>query len=129
MIGIDTNILIRYVVGDCEEQTHKAATILESCTDDDPGYVNAIVLSEFVWVLERCYKYSRTQISIVLEKLLATRELEFEHASAAWYATHAYGANKAGFVDLFIGRINRLHGCATTKTFDRNASVTSDFEA
>lgn len=79
-------------------------------------------------MLETRYRYKRNEIFVVLEKMLAARELQFEHASAAWHAAHAYMNHKAGFVDLFIGRINRLHGCPTTKTLDRNAAAATDFE-
>ena len=128
MIGIDTNILVRYIIRDHPGQSKKATDLLESCTEKEPGFINAIVLAEFIWVLEKRYKYSREQIFSMLEILLSTRELKFEHANAAWHATYTYLKTKAGFVDLFLGRINNYYGCGSTMTFDRNAAQTSDYD-
>lgn len=128
MIGIDTNILIRYVVRDHPEQAEKAKVIMKSFTPQHQGFVNSIVLAEFIWVLERRYKYNRKLIHSFLEKLLPCRELEFEHSNAAWYATNFYLNSKADFADLFIGRINYHYGCSVTKTFDKKASNSREFE-
>ena len=129
MLGIDTNILVRYVTQDDPEQAKRAATILErQCTAESPGFVNAVVLAEFVWVLERNYRYTRAQIAPVIEDLLTSADLEVEHAAEAWDALRSYRVEKAGFADLLIGRINAHHGCRTTATFDRKAGRSGDFK-
>jgi predicted nucleic-acid-binding protein len=130
MIGLDSNVLVRYLVQDDPDQARTAAELLENqCSVDEPGFVNAITLVELVWVLERSYHYTRAQIAPVLEDLLTSADLTFEHAASAWDALQSYRSGNIGFADLLIGRINRFHGCRTTKTFDRKASRSKDFEA
>lgn len=130
MIGLDTNVLVRYIVQDDPDQAQAATELLETqCSADDPGFVNAIVLTEFVWVLERSYKYTRAQIAPILEDLLTSADLSIEHAACAWDALQSYRGGNMDFAGLLIGRINHFHGCLTTKTFDQKASRIGDFEA
>ncbi len=70
MIGIDTNILIRYVVRDHPEQAEKAKVIMKSTTPQHQGFINSIVLAEFIWVLERRYKYNRKLITFFSRKII-----------------------------------------------------------
>ena len=129
MTGLDTNVLVRYIVQDDPAQALAATELLENqCSAAQPGFVNAIALTEFVWVLERSYHYTRAQIAPVLEDLLTSADLSFEHAACAWDALQLYRNGNADFADLLIGRINHFHGCRTTKTFDRKASRSADFE-
>ena len=68
MIGLDTNVLVRFLVQDDPAQSALAAQLVEGrCHPDSPGLINRIVLCELVWVLESCYRYSRFQIVDVLE--------------------------------------------------------------
>jgi predicted nucleic-acid-binding protein len=129
MIALDTNVLVRFIVQDDRAQAAAATRLIAAeCTSEEPGFVNAIVLSELVWVLERSYGYTRAQIAPVLEGLLTSADLDFEHAACAWDSLQAYRTTNTGFVDLFIGRINQAHGCTKTKTFDRKATRSADFE-
>ena len=76
MIGLDTNILVRYIVRDNPAQTKATTRLIESrCTADDPGLVASIVLCEIVWVLDRAYGYDRNAISSVVRRLLTVEEL------------------------------------------------------
>jgi predicted nucleic acid-binding protein len=79
MIGLDTNVLVRYLVQDDPGQSRKATQVIaKQCTRDDPGFINRIVLCELVWVLESAYGYSKDTIVAVLEKLLRTSQLKIE---------------------------------------------------
>ena len=79
MIGLDTNILVRYLVGDDPDQSQAAGQLIGSqCTQEKPGWINRIVVCELVWVLEGAYGYHRGQICEVLERLLRAAELEFD---------------------------------------------------
>lgn len=128
MIGIDTNILLRYVVKDDSAQAQKAAALIDSATEDNPVFINSVVLAEFVWVLERGYRYARKQIHATLEGLLIASELVFEDPEAVHHALHHYEQGGPGFSDLLLARINKLHGCKITKTFDVKAGEADDFE-
>ena len=71
MKGIDTNVLVRYLVRDDPDQTRKARRfITEECSKDVPGLVNRIVLCEVVWVLESTYDYPRDKVALALGKIL-----------------------------------------------------------
>ena len=88
MIGIDTNILVRYIVQDDPVQAAKASHLIESsyCTLKDPGMVEGIALCELVWVLESAYGYSRELVARVVRQVLGTAELTIEAPEYAWAA-------------------------------------------
>lgn len=123
MTGLDTNILVRYCVRDDEAQAKAAAAFVAAhCTPESPGWVNRIVLCEFVWVLQRAYKFSRGEISGLLERLLRTRQLRVEDLPQAWRALTLYRSGKGDFADAFLASTNRDKGCEMTVTFDRQAA-------
>ncbi|RMG32672.1 MAG: PIN domain-containing protein [Methanobacteriota archaeon] len=126
--GIDTNVIIRYLVQDDPQQSAKVAAFLEShCTEEEPGHIPLIVLCEVVWVLRRAYQYPKSQIVKVLENLLHTAELSIENPEFAWDALRKYKTGNADFSDYLIGRINRHYGCHKTVTLDKTAGRTDDF--
>ena len=128
MIGLDTNVLVRYLVQDDPGQSRKATQVIaKQCTRDDPGFINRIVLCELVWVLESAYGYSKDAIVPVLEKLLRTSQLKIEDTQAAWTAFRSYQKGKADFADCLLGTTNRFNGCHETVTFDHAASKLEDF--
>ena len=130
MIGLDTNILVRYLVEDDAAQASKAAHLIETrCTEDAPGFVNRVVLCELVWVLESAYDYPRATVAATLEGLLRTAELEVDASDAAWPALAAYRRGGVGFSDALIGRLNRTAGCDGTASFDKGAVRLDDFFA
>lgn len=129
MIGLDTNVLVRYLVQDDPGQSRKAAQVIaRRCTRDDPGFINRIVLCELVWVLESAYGYSKDMIVPVLEKLLRASQLKIEDTQSAWTAFRAYQKGKADFTDCLLGTTNRLGGCDETVTFDQAAGKLEDFQ-
>ncbi|WP_231555820.1 PIN domain-containing protein [Rickettsia hoogstraalii] len=80
MIGIDTNILIRYLTGDYKVQSIKAIELIEKYSGKENSiFINNIVICELVWVLERGYKYSKEQIISVLKEIFSTVEFSFEN--------------------------------------------------
>ena len=74
MLGIDTNILVRYITQDDPIQSPLVSQFLkQECTEKNPCYLSNIVLCEMVWVLETAYHYKREQIANVLQIILETR--------------------------------------------------------
>ncbi len=123
MIGVDTNVLVRYLTLDDAQQSAIASKFLDQhCTEEQPGYINRIVQCELVWVLGRAYKYSRKQIAYALEMIFRTRQFRIEDHEAALGALRLYRQGKADYADALMGFSNRSAGCTTTVTFDRNAS-------
>lgn len=82
MIGLDTNVLVRYVTQDDPVQSPKASELIESLTSVSPGFVSLVSVVELVWVLQSCYPSAKSDVVTVLETLLRTRELTIEHAAA-----------------------------------------------
>lgn len=129
MIGLDTNVLVRYLVQDDPEQARKASSVIaRHCTRESPGFINRIVLCELVWVLEDAYGYSKEAIVGVLEKVLRTTQLQIEDLSIAWTALRRYQKGKADFADCLLEMANRQAGCEYTVTFDRQAGKLAGFE-
>lgn len=124
MNGLDTKVLIRYLVADDEAQTIKAKRYIES----GPSYVNCIVLCEAVWVLESAYGYDKDAIASMLEKLLSTHEVVAEDVDQALGALHDYRRSNAGFTDCLIGHRNAAHGCSETGSFDKRAKGIAGFK-
>ena len=124
MNGLDTNVLIRYLVTDDAAQAARAKRYIESGS----SYVNCIVLSEVVWVLESAYGYDKEAIVGVLERLLSTHEVQVEDADMALAALHDFRRSTAGFTDCLIGRRNAVQGCVETGSFDKGAKAAAGFK-
>jgi predicted nucleic-acid-binding protein len=123
VIGLDTNILVRYIVRDDARQTSAATRLIEStCTADSPGAVALITLCELVWVLDRGYRYRRGQIAAVVRRILAAEELHVERSELAWRALRFYEEGKADFADYLIGLCGRDEGAEATFTLDRRTA-------
>lgn len=129
MIGLDTNVVIRYLVQDDKKQSAAATRFIEkSLTTDVPGYINHITLCEIVWVLQRCYGVTKQQLRDIVEGLLTTKQLIVENVEVAWKALRAYDANSADFCDALIGQANIHSGCEHTVTFDKKAASLPGFD-
>ena len=122
MIGLDTNLLLRYVVQDDAKQAALATQLIETTLDDDePGWIASIVLCELVWVLEGPYDYARNAIAATLQRLFEIARFRVEEPAIAWRALDAYKSG-ADFSDAMIALGNERDGCAYTATFDRAAA-------
>jgi predicted nucleic-acid-binding protein len=129
VIGLDTNVIVRYLVQDDPKQSPVATRFIErSLSPERPGYVTAITLCEVAWVLADCYGAGRGRIREVIEGLLASRQVVIEHAELAWKAVRALDASSADFSDALIGQIVAAQGGEKTVTFDRAAAGLPGFE-
>lgn len=128
MIGLDTNLLVRYVTKDDPAQFAKARALIDrAAAEGDRFVVDTAVLCELVWVLRAAYEYSREEIAWAVAQILATAELEVERPDEARLALQDFRSTKADFSDAFIGRINRSLGADHTVTFDRNLKSLDTF--
>jgi predicted nucleic-acid-binding protein len=126
MIGIDTNVLIRYLVRDDLSKAQEASRIIER--ESDSILINSIVLCELVWVLESAYECSKKSIVSVLKKILSTKQFEIPNRSLIWRALDLYENCKADFSDILLGMENQAQKCSTTVTFDKNLNNIGIFE-
>lgn len=128
MIGIDTNVIVRYIVQDDPEQARAATKLIEqSCSIDNPGYINHIVLCEIVWVLRRNYKLDKQSIYQVIEQIMRTDRLIIEDIQLVWKALETFKETKADFADCLLSQRNLQAGCRTA-TLDDAASVTKGYK-
>jgi predicted nucleic-acid-binding protein len=122
MIGIDTNVLVRYVVQDDPRQSAAASHFIETTLHgDEPGWIASVVLCEFVWVLESAYGYARNLIVATLQRLFEVDRFRVEAPALAWRALDEYRAG-GDFSDALIALANEHEGCSYTATFDRAAA-------
>jgi predicted nucleic-acid-binding protein len=120
VIGLDTNILARYLTQDDPAQSRRAnAVIAEATRRGDRWAVNTIVLCELVWVLRDAYGFDRETVVTTLEKILDTGQFVIEDRDMARRALADYRHGPGDFSDYLIGWRNREAGCSETATFDR----------
>ena len=125
MIGLDTNVIVRYIMQDDARQAQKAGKLIESLTAQAPGFLSNVALIEIVWVLSSAFGLNRAEVSQVLEQLLQTKEIILDRADQVLKATRQYKSTSADFADCLIERLGTGAGCERTVTFDVGASKTA----
>jgi predicted nucleic-acid-binding protein len=123
MIGIDTNILVRYLTNDDLEQSNQVAALFAEYNEYESSiYINNIVLCELVWVLEKGYKYNTQQIATALKLILQTPEFSFDNHQLLTQSVIEYErSNTADLSDIIISLVNNNAGCNATYSFDKTA--------
>ena len=128
MIGIDTNVLVRYITQDDELQSGLAAEFIESyCSSGKKIFVNHLVICELAWVLKKCYKLSKPKTINVIEHILQISQFSIENVQVIWQALTDYKRGSANFADYVVGRTNIFNNCDETITFDKKASKSNGF--
>ena len=122
MIGLDTNVLARYIAQDDPAQSPAATKLVESLTPDDPAFVSLITLVELSWVLSSCYDFSRQQLADTLGLLTRTKEIVLDRPETVLRALRTFANGAADFADCLIERIGAEAGCDKTVTFDTAAA-------
>jgi predicted nucleic-acid-binding protein len=129
MIGLDTNVLVRYLVEDDDRQKRAADRFVEEALNRGESlFVNQIVLCEVVWVLSRAYGFTRREVAETLEMILYARQFEIEAKDMVTQGLREYRKGKADFADCVIGLKNQAAGCTATVTFDRKAASLGSFQ-
>ena len=122
MIGLDTNVLVRYIMQDDPRQSPKATRLIESLDIDNPGYITMVSVVELYWVLTSSYGLKGPQVAQALELLLRSKQLMVERADQVMRALRVFGQGQADFADCLIERAASGAGCLDTVTFDVDAS-------
>jgi predicted nucleic-acid-binding protein len=129
MIGLDTNILVRYLNQDHPLQSPKANEIIERrLTEETPGFVSIVAMVELVWVLERAYRLPAHKIVSAVERMLQTDVLVIENEQKVFTAMIALNEGQGSFADSVIAGLGARAGCSRTLTFDRQAARLRGFE-
>ena len=122
MVGLDTNVLVRYIMQDDPRQSALATRLVESLSPDAPGFVSLVSIVELGWVLTSAYDLDRAQLVQAIEALLRTKEIVVDRAETVWKAIRVYQRANADFADCLIERTASAAGCERTMTFDRGAA-------
>ena len=123
MIGLDTNLILRYLLQDDPGQTPLANQIFErQLSGSNPGFINLVTVLEIVWVLRSVFKQTPEQIAEHLESLLTSDSLNVQNEQQVFEAVYALRRGTGEFEDALIGALNSWSGCTHTLTFDRRAA-------
>ncbi len=123
MIGLDTNVLVRYLTQDDPIQSAKATELIERrLTARDQGFISVVAVAETVWVLERAYGFSDADIAAAVERMLQADVLVVESEQEVFTAMIALKAGLGTFADALIGALGAKAGCSRTLTFDQRAA-------
>jgi predicted nucleic-acid-binding protein len=122
MIGLDTNVLVRYIMQDDARQSARATALIESLDVERPGFVGLVSVIELYWVLTSCYHLSNEQVKQALDALLRTKQIVVDRSDQVLRALRVFDTGKADFADCLIERIAASAGCEQTMTFDVNAA-------
>lgn len=123
MLGIDANVLVRFLVRDDEAQFEKARKLIKR--EVKAGrcvFVSQLVLLETEWVLRSRYNLPKHMIIEAISGLLDATDVRFEDEPAIKAALFVWKDTTADFADCLIGAKNRRLGCRATVTFDAKAS-------
>lgn len=129
MIGLDTNILVRYLAQDDAVQSPKAREVIEGrLTGENPGFVSVVAMVETVWVLDRAYGLAAHEIAAAVERMLQTDVLVVENEQEVFTAMIALKEGHGSFADALIAALGARAGCVRTLTFDQKALRLPGFE-
>lgn len=130
MIGLDTNVLVRYLAQDDPVQSKRATDLVEHrLTDRDPGFISIVAMIETVWVLDRAYGLGAQEIAAAVERMLQAETLVLENEQEIFSAMIALKEGQGSFADAVIAALGAKAGCAYTLTFDRKALRLPGFQS
>jgi predicted nucleic-acid-binding protein len=125
MTGLDTNVVVRYIMQDDAKQSAKVAALIESLTAEAPGFVSLVSVVELGWVLSSSYGLTREQVAQAIDLLLMAKQVVVDRAEQVLSALRVFKAGSADFADCLIERAAASAGCDRTMTFDVAAAKTA----
>ena len=129
MKALDTNVLVRFLVKDDEQQAKTVYRLFKQAESKaEAFFIPILVVLETVWVLEAVYETTRQEILDSIDELLMMPILEFEAQSAIRSFISSARENKTDLSDLLIAHCAKYSGCDSVITFDRRASKLGLFE-
>jgi len=128
MLGVDTNVLVRFLVRDDEPQFEKARKLIKrEVAAGRSVFVSQLVLLETEWVLRSRYSLPKNLIIETISSLLDATDVQIEDESAIEEALFSWRDANVDFADCLVGARNRRLGCRATATFDVKASKLPGF--
>src|ERR1700761_6536495 len=78
IVGVDTNVLVRYLVLDDPGQSEAATKILE---DEEEIAISTAALCETAWVLQRRYRFASADVAKAIAALVAPSKIKVDRAT------------------------------------------------
>jgi predicted nucleic-acid-binding protein len=129
VIGLDTNVLVRYLAQDDPVQSGQATELIERrLSGENPGFVSVVAMVETAWVLDRAYHLADHEIAAAIERMLQADILVVENEQEVFTAMTALKEGRGSFADAIIAALAAAAGCSRTLTFDRKALRLPGFE-
>jgi len=129
MIGLDTNVLVRYLTQDDAAQSQQATELLERhLSEANLGFISLVAMVELVWVLDRAYRMAARQIAVAIERLLQTEVFVIEKEQEVFAAMIVLRQGGGSFADALIAELGLQAGCSYTLTFDIKAARLPGFK-
>jgi len=128
MLGLDTNVLVRFLVADDQRQFERARRLIrQEANRADPVLINQLVLLECEWVLRSRYGLAKDDIIGAFSGLLDSADVRVENEACVEEALYVWNASGAEFADCLIGARYRALGCDATVSFDAKAAKLPGF--
>ena len=129
MVGLDTNVLVRYLAQDDIIQARQATQIIErQLTEGRPGFISLVTIVETAWVLDRVYGLSNREVAAAVERILQADTLLVQNEQEVFTAMTALKTGAGSFSDALIGALGEWAGCTATLTFDKKAKRLKQFQ-
>jgi predicted nucleic-acid-binding protein len=125
VLGVDTNVLVRFLAKDDDVQTPQAAEVL-TANGNHPIYVGRVVAVETFWVLTKVKKFPRQQVIDSFRGLLSSVDFKVEAEELVGRALDDCERVGCDFADALIALENNHAGCEATLTFDTDAYPLDD---
>lgn len=132
MIGLDTNVLLRWLIpdrggrlGSSEAEIERVSKIF--LVDGAEFYINAVVIAETAWMLEKRLKLARADVAEVVSRLLHAENITVGNDAEVRAAQSEFDQSGANLADCVNAQLNLTAGCSHTLTFDREAARTAGF--
>lgn len=123
MIGLCTDVIVRYLAQDDRVQSAAATRLLDrDLTPESPGFIGLVTLTSVVQVMTAAYGADRPTVARVVEGLLGAPQLRVQEAETVWLALLDYRESLADFSDALTGRLALAAGCVHTATLDRQVA-------
>ncbi|MEO8662766.1 MAG: type II toxin-antitoxin system VapC family toxin [Bryobacteraceae bacterium] len=129
MVGLDTNVLVRYLAQDDITQARQATQIIEhQLTEECPGFISLVTIVETVWVLDRVYGLSSREVATAIERILQADTFLVQNEQEVFTALTALKTGVGSFSDALIGALGEWAGCTATLSFDKKAKRLKQFQ-
>jgi len=123
MPALDTNVLVRFLVGDDRRQFAAAKDYMDKISATEQAlFVPVSVLVELEWVMRSRYGFDKPTMIDTLVRLLETKDIEFHEEASVECALYLYEENKSDFADCVHLATTLSHDRQPLVTFDRQAS-------